>query len=130
MGVRGKVGTFVEVKNSSIGEGSKVPHLSYIGDTEIGRGVNLGAGTITANYDDLAKHRTVIGDEVHSGSHNVFVAPVTIGAGAKTGAGAVIRKDVPAGALALSVPPAQHRGVGREEPTGHRGGRRGRAGSG
>lgn len=108
VGVNGKVGAFVEVKNSSIGEGSKVPHLSYIGDTDIGRGVNLGAGAITANYDDLTKHRTVIGDEVHSGSHNVFVAPVTIGDGAKTGAGAVIRKDVPAGALALSVAPQRN----------------------
>jgi bifunctional UDP-N-acetylglucosamine pyrophosphorylase/glucosamine-1-phosphate N-acetyltransferase len=78
--------------------GSKVPHLSYIGDTTIGRGVNLGAGAITANYDDIAKHRTEIGDEVHSGSHNVLVAPVRIGDGAKTGAGAVIRKDVPPGA--------------------------------
>ncbi|MCT2086295.1 bifunctional UDP-N-acetylglucosamine diphosphorylase/glucosamine-1-phosphate N-acetyltransferase GlmU [Microbacterium enclense] len=108
VGRNGKVGTFVEVKNSSIGEGSKVPHLSYIGDTEIGRNVNLGAGAITANYDDIAKHRTVIGDEVHSGSHNVFVAPVTIGDGAKTGAGAVIRKDVPPGALALSVSPQRN----------------------
>ncbi|GAA2006624.1 bifunctional UDP-N-acetylglucosamine diphosphorylase/glucosamine-1-phosphate N-acetyltransferase GlmU [Microbacterium ulmi] len=104
----GKIGTFVETKNSTIGEGSKVPHLSYIGDTTIGRHVNLGAGTITANYDDLAKHRTEIGDEVHSGSHNVFVAPVRIGDGAKTGAGAVIRKDVPAGALALSVAPQRN----------------------
>ena len=104
----GKIGTFVETKNSQIGEGSKVPHLSYIGDTTIGRGVNLGAGAITANYDDLAKHRTVIGDEVHSGSHNVFVAPVRIGDGAKTGAGAVIRKDVPPGALALSVAPQRN----------------------
>lgn len=103
-----KVGTFVEVKNSTIGERSKVPHLSYIGDTTIGRGVNLGAGAITANYDDLAKHRTEIGDEVHSGSHNVFVAPVRIGDGAKTGAGAVIRKDVPPGALALSVAPQRN----------------------
>ncbi|WP_315550280.1 bifunctional UDP-N-acetylglucosamine diphosphorylase/glucosamine-1-phosphate N-acetyltransferase GlmU [Microbacterium aurum] len=103
-----KVGTFVEVKNSTIGEDSKVPHLSYIGDTTIGRGVNLGAGAITANYDDIAKHRTEIGDEVHSGSHNVFVAPVRIGDGAKTGAGAVIRKDVPAGALALSVAPQRN----------------------
>ncbi len=104
----GKIGTFVEIKNSTIGEGSKVPHLSYIGDTTIGRGVNLGAGAITANYDDVAKHRTEIGDEVHSGSHNVFVAPVRIGDGAKTGAGAVIRKDVPAGALALSVAPQRN----------------------
>jgi bifunctional UDP-N-acetylglucosamine pyrophosphorylase/glucosamine-1-phosphate N-acetyltransferase len=105
---KGKIGTFVETKNSTIGEGSKVPHLSYIGDTTIGRHVNLGAGAITANYDDLAKHRTEIGDEVHSGSHNVFVAPVRIGDGAKTGAGAVIRKDVPAGALALSVAPQRN----------------------
>ncbi|WP_322411817.1 bifunctional UDP-N-acetylglucosamine diphosphorylase/glucosamine-1-phosphate N-acetyltransferase GlmU [Microbacterium invictum] len=108
LGAGGKVGTFVEVKNSDIGERSKVPHLSYIGDTTIGSGVNLGAGAITANYDDLAKHRTEIGDEVHSGSHNVFVAPVRIGDGAKTGAGAVIRKDVPAGALALSVAPQRN----------------------
>jgi bifunctional UDP-N-acetylglucosamine pyrophosphorylase/glucosamine-1-phosphate N-acetyltransferase len=105
---RGKIGTFVETKNAHIGEGSKVPHLSYIGDTTIGRGVNLGAGAITANYDDVAKHRTEIGDEVHSGSHNVFVAPVRIGDGAKTGAGAVIRKDVPAGALAVSVAPQRN----------------------
>ncbi len=104
----GKIGTFVETKNSTIGAGSKVPHLSYIGDTTIGRGVNLGAGAITANYDDIAKHRTEIGDEVHSGSHNVFVAPVRIGDGAKTGAGAVIRKDVPPGALALSVAPPRN----------------------
>ena len=108
LGAKGKIGTFVETKNSTIGEGSKVPHLSYIGDTTIGRGVNLGAGAITANYDDIAKHRTEIGDEVHSGSHNVFVAPVRIGDGAKTGAGAVIRKDVPAGALALSVAPQRN----------------------
>lgn len=108
LGVGSKAGTFVEVKNSTIGDGSKVPHLSYIGDTTIGRGVNLGAGAITANYDDLAKHRTEIGDEVHAGSHNVFVAPVRIGDGAKTGAGAVIRKDVPPGALALSVAPQRN----------------------
>ena len=108
LGPKGKIGTFVETKNSTIGEGSKVPHLSYVGDTTIGRGVNLGAGAITANYDDLTKHRTEIGDEVHTGSHNVFVAPVRIGDGAKTGAGAVIRKDVPAGALALSVAPQRN----------------------
>src|SRR5690606_18021244 len=78
------------------------------GDTTIGAHVNLGAGAITANYDDIAKHRTEIGDEVHTGSHNVFVAPVRIGDGAKTGAGAVVRKDVPAGALALSVAPQRN----------------------
>jgi bifunctional UDP-N-acetylglucosamine pyrophosphorylase/glucosamine-1-phosphate N-acetyltransferase len=108
LGEKGKIGTFVETKNSTIGARSKVPHLSYIGDTTIGTGVNLGAGAITANYDDIAKHRTEIGDEVHTGSHNVFVAPVRIGDGAKTGAGAVIRKDVPAGALALSVAPQRN----------------------
>ncbi|MDE0545815.1 bifunctional UDP-N-acetylglucosamine diphosphorylase/glucosamine-1-phosphate N-acetyltransferase GlmU [Microbacterium sp. C7(2022)] len=108
LGAAGKIGTFVETKNSVIGERSKVPHLSYIGDTTIGTGVNLGAGAITANYDDVTKHRTVIGDEVHSGSHNVFVAPVRIGDGAKTGAGAVIRKDVPPGALAISVAPQRN----------------------
>ena len=108
LGVKGKIGTFVETKNSQIGAGSKVPHLSYIGDTTIGDRVNLGAGAITANYDDIAKHRTEIGDEVHTGSHNVFVAPVRIGDGAKTGAGAVVRKDVPAGALALSVAPQRN----------------------
>lgn len=104
----GKIGTFVETKNANIGAGSKVPHLSYVGDATIGVGVNLGAGAITANYDDIAKHRTMIGDEVHTGSHNVFVAPVSLGAGAKTGAGAVIRKDVPAGALAMSIAPQRN----------------------
>ena len=108
LGARGKIGTFVETKNATIGDRSKVPHLSYIGDTTIGDGVNLGAGAITANYDDLTKHRTEIGDGVHTGSHNVFVAPVRIGDGAKTGAGAVIRKDVPPGALALSVAPQRN----------------------
>src|SRR5690606_26677203 len=108
LGENGKIGTFVETKNSTIGAGSKVPHLSYIGDATIGTGVNIGAGAITANYDDIAKHRTEIGDEVHTGSHNVFVAPVRIGDGAKTGAGAVVRKDVPPGALALSVAPQRN----------------------
>ncbi len=108
LGENGKIGTFVETKNSKIGAGSKVPHLSYIGDTTIGEHTNLGAGAITANYDDLAKHPTTIGSHVHSGSHNVFVAPVTIGDGAKTGAGTVVRKDVPAGALAITVAPQRN----------------------
>ncbi len=108
LGVGGKIGTFVETKNSRIGTGSKVPHLSYIGDTTIGEHTNLGAGAITANYDDIAKHHTEIGSHVHSGSHNVFVAPVTIGDGAKTGAGTVVRKDVPAGALAMTVAPQRN----------------------
>ncbi len=104
----GKIGTFVETKNSRIGAGSKVPHLSYIGDTTIGEHTNIGAGAITANYDDLVKHETTIGSHVHTGSDNVFVAPVTIGDGAKTGAGTVVRKDVPPGALAISVAPQRN----------------------
>ena len=108
LGENGKIGTFVETKNSTIGRGSKVPHLSYIGDTTIGEGTNLGAGAITANYDDIVKHHTEIGSHVHSGSHNVFVAPVRIGDGAKTGAGTIVRKDVPAGALAMTVAPQRN----------------------
>jgi bifunctional UDP-N-acetylglucosamine pyrophosphorylase/glucosamine-1-phosphate N-acetyltransferase len=98
------VGTFVEIKNSEIGEGAKVPHLSYIGDTEIGAGSNIGAGTITANYDGRAKHRTKIGKRVHTGSNTVLVAPVELGDDATTGAGAVVNRDVPPGALAKGVP--------------------------
>ena len=108
LGDGGKIGTFVEAKNSQIGDGSKVPHLSYIGDATIGSGANIGGGAITANYDDVNKHRTEIGDQVHTGTHNDFVAPVRIGDGAKTGAGAVVRKDVPPGALALSVAPQRN----------------------
>src|SRR5690606_12899492 len=108
LGANGKIGTFVETKNATIGAGSKVPHLSYIGDTEVGEGSNIGAGTITANYDGVNKHRTVVGSNARTASHNVFVAPVRIGDGAYTGAGAVIRKDVPAGALAISVAPQRN----------------------
>ncbi|BDZ49619.1 bifunctional protein GlmU [Frondihabitans sucicola] len=105
LGAGGKIGTYVETKNATIGEGSKVPHLSYVGDTEVGVGANIGAGTITANYDGVNKHRTVVGSHVRTGSHNVFVAPVRIGDGAYTGAGTVVRKDVPAGSLAINVAP-------------------------
>ncbi|MDF1479412.1 bifunctional UDP-N-acetylglucosamine diphosphorylase/glucosamine-1-phosphate N-acetyltransferase GlmU [Leifsonia sp. H3M29-4] len=108
LGEGGKIGTFVETKNSTIGAGSKVPHLSYIGDTEVGDGANIGAGTITANYDGVNKHRTIVGSHVRTGSHNVFVAPVTIGDGAYTGAGTVVRKDVPAGSLAINVAPQRN----------------------
>lgn len=108
LGADGKIGTFVETKNAQIGVGSKVPHLSYIGDTEVGEHSNVGAGTITANYDGVNKHRTVVGSHVRSGSHNVFVAPVRIGDGAYTGAGTIVRKDVPAGALAISVAPQRN----------------------
>jgi bifunctional UDP-N-acetylglucosamine pyrophosphorylase / glucosamine-1-phosphate N-acetyltransferase len=102
---RGKIGTFVETKNSRIGPGAKVPHLSYLGDAEVGEATNIGAGTITANYDGVAKHATVVGRHCKTGSHNVFVAPVRIGDGAATGAGAVIRRDVAPGALAVSGGP-------------------------
>jgi bifunctional UDP-N-acetylglucosamine pyrophosphorylase / glucosamine-1-phosphate N-acetyltransferase len=96
-----KAGTFVEIKASRVGKGSKVPHLSYVGDATLGRDVNVGAGTITANYDGFEKHATVIGDEVHVGSDTMFVAPVRVGTRAWTGAGSVITRDVPAGALAV-----------------------------
>jgi bifunctional UDP-N-acetylglucosamine pyrophosphorylase/glucosamine-1-phosphate N-acetyltransferase len=99
-----KVGTFVEVKNSEIGEGAKVPHLSYIGDAEVGDGSNLGASTITANYDGREKHRTTIGKRVKTGVDTAFVAPVSVGDGAYTGAGSVITEDVPDGALGISRP--------------------------
>jgi len=104
----GKIGTFVETKNSTIGKGSKVPHLSYIGDTTVGEQSNVGAGTITANYDGVNKAKTVVGSHVRTGSHNVFVAPVRIGDGAYTGAGTVVRKNVPAGALAINVAPQRN----------------------
>ena len=97
-----KVGTFVEVKNSTIGAGAKVPHLSYVGDADIGEGANLGASSITANYDGQRKHRTTVGKSVRTGIHTSLVAPVTVGDGAYTGAGAVIREDVPPGALGVS----------------------------
>jgi len=96
-----RVGSFVEVKNTTIGEGSKVPHLSYMGDTTIGKGVNVGAGSITCNYDGWSKHATVIGDGAFIGSDTMLVAPVEIGEGAVTGAGSAIAKDVPPGALGI-----------------------------
>lgn len=108
LGANGKIGTFTETKNAIIGEGSKVPHLSYIGDAEIGVGSNIGAGTIVANYDGVNKHRTTVGSHVRTGSHNVFVAPVSIGDGAYTGAGTVVRKDVPSGALSISIAPQRN----------------------
>lgn len=98
------VGTFVEVKASEIGEGAKVPHLAYVGDAEIGARANLGAGTITANYDGRRKHRTVVGADARIGSNTVLRAPVVVGEGAYTGAGAVVTGDVPPGTLAKGVP--------------------------
>lgn len=98
---RAKAGTHVELKNSTVGEGSKVPHLSYIGDTTMGSGVNIGGGSITCNYDGVHKHKTIIGDNAFIGSDTMMVAPVHIGAGAMTGASSCIYKDVPADALAI-----------------------------
>jgi bifunctional UDP-N-acetylglucosamine pyrophosphorylase/glucosamine-1-phosphate N-acetyltransferase len=98
------VGTFVEIKNSEIGEGAKVPHLSYVGDAEIGPRANIGAGNITANYDGKLKHRTTVGADARTGSNTVLVAPVDVGDGAYTGAGSVVNRDVPPGALAKGVP--------------------------
>ncbi|MDA0138218.1 bifunctional UDP-N-acetylglucosamine diphosphorylase/glucosamine-1-phosphate N-acetyltransferase GlmU [Solirubrobacter sp. CPCC 204708] len=99
---KAKAGAFVEIKNSNIGSGTKVPHLSYIGDTDIGENSNIGAGNITANYDGRNKHRTTIGSNVRTSVDTAFVAPVTVGDGAYTGAGSVITEDVPANALGIA----------------------------
>ncbi|MGY1670784.1 bifunctional UDP-N-acetylglucosamine diphosphorylase/glucosamine-1-phosphate N-acetyltransferase GlmU [Geodermatophilus sp. SYSU D00710] len=97
-----KVGAFVETKNAQVGEDSKVPHLSYVGDATIGRGANIGAATVFVNYDGVAKHHTTIGDEVRIGSDTMLVAPVTVGDGAYTAAGSVITEDVPPGAMGVA----------------------------
>jgi bifunctional UDP-N-acetylglucosamine pyrophosphorylase/glucosamine-1-phosphate N-acetyltransferase len=96
-----KVGAYVEMKNATLGEGSKVPHLSYVGDAIIGEGTNIGAATIFVNYDGVEKHYSVVGDHVRIGSDSMLVAPVTIGDGAYTAAGSVITEDVPAGAIGV-----------------------------
>ena len=108
LGAGGKIGTFVETKNAQIADGAKVPHLSYVGDAEIGEGTNIGAGTIFANYDGVAKHRTKIGKYAKTGSHNTFVAPVEVGDGAGTAGGTVVRRNVPPGALAVSSGPQRN----------------------
>jgi bifunctional UDP-N-acetylglucosamine pyrophosphorylase/glucosamine-1-phosphate N-acetyltransferase len=102
LGPRGKIGTFVETKNATIGEGSKVPHLTYVGDATIGEHSNIGAASVFVNYDGVNKHHTTIGSHCRTGSDNMFVAPVTVGDGAYTGAGTVVRRNVPPGALAVS----------------------------
>lgn len=104
----GKIGTFVETKNAEIGKGSKVPHLSYAGDVTIGENSNIGAASIFVNYDGVNKHRSTVGNYVRMGSDNMYVAPVTIGDGAYSGAGTVIRQDVPAGALAINEAPQRN----------------------
>ncbi|HTK65681.1 MAG TPA: bifunctional UDP-N-acetylglucosamine diphosphorylase/glucosamine-1-phosphate N-acetyltransferase GlmU [Pseudonocardia sp.] len=103
LGDAGKIGTFVEVKNSDIGAGTKIPHLTYVGDATIGEQSNVGCSSVFVNYDGVTKRRTVVGSHVRIGSDNTLVAPVTIGDGAYTGAGAVIRADVPPGSLAVSA---------------------------
>ncbi|MFD7132747.1 bifunctional UDP-N-acetylglucosamine diphosphorylase/glucosamine-1-phosphate N-acetyltransferase GlmU [Streptomyces sp. NPDC059894] len=102
LGLKAKVGTYVETKNASIGEGTKVPHLSYVGDATIGEYTNIGAASVFVNYDGQDKHHTTVGSHCRTGSDNMFVAPVTIGDGAYTAAGSVITKDVPPGSLAVA----------------------------
>jgi bifunctional UDP-N-acetylglucosamine pyrophosphorylase/glucosamine-1-phosphate N-acetyltransferase len=109
------VGNFVEIKQSAVGPASKINHLSYIGDSDVGRGVNIGAGTITCNYDGASKHRTVIGDDVFVGSDTQLVAPVSVGDGATIGAGSTITRDCPPGELTLSRAP-QHTRKGWRRP--------------
>jgi bifunctional UDP-N-acetylglucosamine pyrophosphorylase/glucosamine-1-phosphate N-acetyltransferase len=96
------IGNFVEVKNSQLAQASKANHLAYVGDASVGRNVNIGAGTIVANYDGANKHRTVIGDDAHTGSNSVLVAPITVGAGATVGAGSTVTREVPAGRLTVA----------------------------
>ena len=102
LGASSKAGAFVEMKNATVGEGSKVPHLSYVGDATIGEGTNIGAATIFVNYDGVEKHHTTIGDHVRVGSDSMLVAPITIGDGAYTAAGSVITEDVPPGAIGVA----------------------------
>jgi bifunctional UDP-N-acetylglucosamine pyrophosphorylase/glucosamine-1-phosphate N-acetyltransferase len=104
-----ELGNFSEAKSSRIGPGSKIHHFSYVGDATLGNDVNVGAGSITCNYDGAAKHRTVIGDGAFIGSDTMLIAPVTIGPGARTGAGAVVTRDVAAGTTVVGVPARPHR---------------------
>lgn len=108
LGADGKLGAFVETKNSTIGAGTKVPHLTYVGDADIGEHSNIGASSVFVNYDGESKARTTIGSHVRTGSDTMFVAPVTVGDGAYTGAGTVVRDDVPPGALAVSAGPQRN----------------------
>jgi bifunctional UDP-N-acetylglucosamine pyrophosphorylase / glucosamine-1-phosphate N-acetyltransferase len=108
LGADGKLGAFVETKNSTIGTGTKVPHLTYVGDADIGEHSNIGASSVFVNYDGTTKRRTTIGSHVRTGSDTMFVAPVTVGDGAYTGAGTVVRNDVPPGALAVSAGPQRN----------------------
>lgn len=102
LGTKGKIGTYVETKNATIGEGTKIPHLSYVGDATIGEYTNIGAASVFVNYDGKDKHHTTVGSHCRTGSDNMFVAPVTVGDGSYTAAGSVITKDVPPGSLAVA----------------------------
>ena len=102
LGEESKAGAFVEMKKAHIGNGTKVPHLSYMGDADLGEHTNIGGGTITANYDGVHKNHTTIGSNAHVGAGNLFVAPVTVGDGVTTGAGSVVRHDVPADSMVYS----------------------------
>jgi len=104
IGIRAHVGTFAEIVRSRIGAGTAVPHLSYLGDAVVGEGVNIGAGTITANYDGVNKNRTEIGDGSFVGVDTMFVAPRKMGRKSRTGAGSVVTRDIPDGALVVGVP--------------------------
>jgi bifunctional UDP-N-acetylglucosamine pyrophosphorylase / glucosamine-1-phosphate N-acetyltransferase len=108
LGADGKLGAFVEVKNSAIGTGTKVPHLTYVGDADIGEHSNIGASSVFVNYDGMTKRRTTVGSHVRTGSDTTFIAPVNVGDGAYTGAGTVLRDDVPPGALAVSAGPQRN----------------------
>ena len=108
LGAQGKLGAFVETKNSTLGTGTKVPHLTYVGDADVGDHSNIGASSVFVNYDGETKRRTTIGSHVRTGSDTMFVAPVTVGDGAYTGAGTVVREDVPPGALAVSAGPQRN----------------------
>jgi bifunctional UDP-N-acetylglucosamine pyrophosphorylase/glucosamine-1-phosphate N-acetyltransferase len=118
------LGNFTEVKKSRLGRNTRMGHFSYIGDATVGAEVNIGAGTITCNFDGVAKHRTVIGDGAFIGSDTMLVAPVEVGEGAVTGAGSVVNRDVPPGALAVGVP-ARIRRKGRLRPPSEQGGKSG-----
>ncbi len=126
LAARTRIGNFVELKNADVGEGSKINHLSYVGDALVGREVNIGAGTITCNYDGAHKHRTVIEDEAFIGSDTQLVAPVTVGKGATIGAGSTITRDAPPGGLTLSRAPQVTRPgwkrPRKDEPPRRRGG--------
>jgi len=115
IGPRCRIGNFAELKSTRVGAGTQIHHFSYLGDAEVGEGVNIGAGAITANFDGTAKHRTIIGDGAFIGVDTMLRAPVNVGPGARTGAGAVVTRDVPAGETVVGMP-ARRIGTRRPKP--------------